>query len=349
MPEPDIQVSPVGLEGLPRDYTARLTDQSAAKFRALKRAAQRSADLMRPAQERAREKHHAYRQAEDAFDRVRVDFSAGRLTRTVDAVDDSGKPYRRREPDEKAYRRAEAERDRARLEWEDERDEAAALAAHWNAVGGLCTDLESWLRNLPRRARIVDHDGKAPTLRKGETAADALRVAERDLQALQTRRATLEAAPVPAAEVKSAIRRHVESLARAGGPDVSHALMGGDASEIRWTQDRASVLGYTADGKQVNGSAVVTDALCIAAWLDPDRLIARLEQEVDDLAGDQTDAVSSEDRQAQLAEIETAMLATERVIEHWTTNLEQAGVAVLRRRNADARAVLGVTIEGASR
>jgi hypothetical protein len=326
--------------------TARLTDAARAKFRALERARQRAYDLHKPSSDRLREAHRDFRRAEDEFDKIRYAFSRGQLMRTVDAVDDNGQPYRRREPDTKAYERAQAVLDRARAEFEDLRDEARNLEVHWQALGGLCTALENWLRNLPRQARITDYTGQAPSLKKGATPQDALMEAERELQALAVRRSELETAPIASSEVKANIRHHVAELNVTALPDLSRAMLSGDPADIRYTTESAPTHSITPQGDQISGHARVVDPLALAAWLFPDALIERLEEEADALAGDDADAITAEERETGFAEVAEQVLATEREAEFWTTQLEQSGVQVLRRRDADPRAVLGIVIEG---
>jgi hypothetical protein len=331
------------------DRTRRLPESAQAKLRALKRQVQRLADMNRPATERANEAFTAYRKREDILDRTRFDYQRGRLTRTVEFVDENGNPGRRVEQDDRALKQAEHDRDQARAHWEELKGEADAISSQWQGTAGLVVALEDWLKRLPRRTRILEYVGETPKLRKGETAQEALLRAERGLQALAVRRSELEAAPIASAELKQRIRAYVAELNAAATPDLSLAVLSGNPADIRYTMEAAPTHSITPTGDQISGHARVVDGVALLAWANPDLLIQRLEEEADALVIDDTDTATAEQRAAGLEEIEAERLALERDAEYWTVELERQGFAVHRRRDAAPEAVLGIEVEGISR
>jgi cell division septum initiation protein DivIVA len=80
----------------------------------------------------------------------------------------------------------------------------------------------------------------------------------------------------------------------------------------------------------------------VLAWLYADDLKAALAAEIDAIADDAT-ALTPDKRRAREAELKGQILAAERMEEALIESAEEAGSEILRRADADFRAVLGLS------
>ena len=191
--------------------------------------------------------------------------------------------------------------------------------------------IEAWLEE--HAGAEFQPDDPAPKLKR-KTGEDWPTTAKRiraELAELQAERHRVASAPMPAAEAKAAVRAEVETLAEAGTPDVGGCLEGG---AIRWP---TKTLTRSKDGPLVAWD--VFDARALLAWLNRDRLIERLEAEVDALADD-TEALTDAERAKEDARLRAEILRVEREEEAAIVTAAAEGIAIPRRRNADPRAVL---------
>jgi hypothetical protein len=83
------------------------------------------------------------------------------------------------------------------------------------------------------------------------------------------------------------------------------------------------------------------DTLALIAWLLPDRLIAALDREIDEVADDKA-ALTLEQRRKAEAEILADMLATEREECALIEIAQTQGIAIDYRTDCDARAILDI-------
>ena len=84
----------------------------------------------------------------------------------------------------------------------------------------------------------------------------------------------------------------------------------------------------------------------LIAWLDPERMVARLDEKVDALPDGE--AMSTEDQQKELAELAAEIDALGRQEEALIEAAFAGGVDILRRSGADPAAVLGVRLRVAA-
>lgn len=218
-----------------------------------------------------------------------------------------------------------------------------AIAMNLSRLFNRCED---FIRHRPRGTRIVEvpQPEIATVLKRNETPATALDRLRLRLRELAADLHRVNSAPYPSAYAKTRVRQMVEMRAQA--PDLS-GLIEHDA-EIRWptTTVDLPLIAVGANQSPVIGSArgEVPDVLAILSWFDRPRLLAMLDAEINDLADDEA-ALTHEQRQEKLAEIEADRIAIERqecaVIRH----MQAQGMAIEYRGDADPRAVLSLELE----
>jgi hypothetical protein len=203
----------------------------------------------------------------------------------------------------------------ARSRFDRESAQYARLAARHKArgqraqeLGRLVESVESYLKSAG--TAIEPFTGKV----KKAASVDAAR---KDIEALQTARAAVIAAPHLSAAAKARMRADVERMAMAGAPNVKGCLRG---DPIRWPKQTAVVetngMLY-ARGKDgslpVVGRATVElpDTQALLMWANRDAIVAALDREIDSQADD-TNALDDGTRATRLAEIDAAILDAER-------------------------------------
>lgn len=177
--------------------------------------------------------------------------------------------------------------------------------------------------------------------RRGETPSNAVERIRVELAGLAADRARIESAPRPRDVLKAEARKAVEALAARGRPDVAGIISGRPGASL-WPTLSPLHLGLVSkDIPFVPSSAV--DAGALLAWLAPDQIIERLEQELDRELGD-SPGISDEERAASLAALDSQRLSLERDEEAMIRAAEASGQVIQRRPNANALAVLGVAL-----
>jgi hypothetical protein len=182
-----------------------------------------------------------------------------------------------------------------------------------------------------------------PTLQKNETPAAAVERARRKIRELQSDLQKVRMAPLPADESKRRMRAYIENLAAAGRPDFSHIIdHRGHVVQFPQTSHRATV--YLTD-PQITGfaAAEVDHTIALLMYMLKDTAIAAYDRAIDEDA-DHANALSDVDRNKRETEVLSDLLAEERDEEHYVTLGIAAGVDILRRPDADPRAVLGVVV-----
>ena len=109
---------------------------------------------------------------------------------------------------------------------------------------------------------------------------------------------------------------------------------------LRWPRERATVMAFRDGYPDPSVPTVQVPAtLGILAWLAEDEMIAAREAEIDAQADDAA-AVASDERATRTTDLLAAILEVEREEE---ALIEEAGGDILRRPDADPRAVLGLS------
>lgn len=195
-------------------------------------------------------------------------------------------------------------------------------------------------------SEIQMYEGAAPRLKRPETAGQAVERTRSEMQALDAERAQVAAAPIPSAAAKLKAKADVVRLIARGKPDVS-GLVSGRSDAVGWVTLNA-VSYPTPQGVFGLGEVEVPmlDGGALLAWLAPEALLERLYAEIDS-ASDDTNALTAEQRNERLADLDRRRLDLERQEEHWLDKAEHDGLVIERRSDASPLAVLGVTIADA--
>ncbi|TXM65786.1 hypothetical protein [Methylobacterium sp. WL120] len=218
-------------------------------------------------------------------------------------------------------------------------------SAAWNAAARLVRSITEW-HEAHADAPIVPLKQSSPRTGKGETALGAVERCRSRLAELRAEADRIEAAPLPSADAKAAVRAYVEALASRGRPDVRGML-----SAASGKPHFANLPGVPVPSLEFGTLApvalggVVNDGLALLAWTQPDLLIASLDAEIDTLADDAR-AMTAVAQAVARAEVARQILAVERDEEAFLRMSVATGFLLDRRADADPRAVLMVTIAG---
>ncbi len=341
------------------DVAARLPAPARAKLMALRASAETMVDLIS-----GQDRRRALAQQDLATERARLThleenyrsgFATSRET-IADKYDAAGLSEMRPDwsPRPKAYAgplvrvtpdesRLDAQRAKiAAAEAERNQREAALqhLSEKRNALGRLVQNIEDYLVRLDADVSLEMHVGAAPA--RGTNPLAATGEARARLAALRAERQQIETAPRTADEVKKILHRQINALASTGEPNIAR-LIDGDTPGFSEMVGRASfpVLGHDLRGNEIRGTGTLPDAVALVAWLAHDELLARLDGLVMAQAQDDV-AIDAEGKIKRLAANRAAMLAAEREEERFLELTEAEGIEVLRREDADPRAVLGL-------
>jgi len=206
---------------------------------------------------------------------------------------------------------------------------AVLSAGRW---GGM-RRLETYLQSLA--GLIAEHDGAVDVPKKLtlEAARDRIAHIKADIHEAQS-------AAYPSAVVKAHIRSEIANLAARGAPHVMPAIEA--AAPLRWPLLPVRGEIGMADGARGFTTGEIPDALALVAWLHKDALLAKLDTEVDFYADDEN-ALTDAERANRITALHAKLLDAERVEEALVCASEAAGVSILRRTDADPRAVLGLS------
>ena len=202
--------------------------------------------------------------------------------------------------------------------------------------GHLVTSIENYLNGHAAAAFKV-YKGPEPSPQKRESPADAVERCRRRLRELDADRHRIASAPWHSAEAKRRARAEIDALAERGQPSVLPLIERCDGS-IYWAERlfTDAVIG----GRPV--SAVGDpQALPLLFWLHRAAIIAKIDAQIDAVADD-ANSLTDQERAEQIGEIDRDRLAVQREEEHWIGKAIDAGMTMLRRPDADPRAVLGL-------
>jgi hypothetical protein len=227
----------------------------------------------------------------------------------------------------------EAEVEAAKAEVDRLIEAHAPTANRYQELAAIVANIDRALEQLPRGV-ATDADAVSINLKN---VADGLQLVEKcrdELQAIDKRIANVKAAPRPAAEVKLAFRKEFEAIISRGAPDVFRALEFGES--IGFPKKEMNI---SPGGHQIYFN--IPDAMAFIAWLDPERVLKRIDEEIDARADD-ANALSSDERTRQLRKLAAERLRVERQEEATIAMAEAMGFAIPRRPDCDFRAILGL-------
>jgi hypothetical protein len=271
----------------------------------------REAELLGRLPAQARERFEALRQRRDDAHVLLLAASgaareAREMLRTLQQQESQTKFARKRDLDAEASaaRRVEAQR----IELAHRQALVARRETTWSPVAGLVANLIEQMRDVPA-GQLVEAGAPDVRLRKGETPAQAIEARRARLAELAHERTAVRAAPVPLDVAKERARAAVEALVAAGRPPIVELFR--PTTQFAWPllQIDPQIVQGRVDGQPFTTAAEpppVPNALAIATWVDPDRLLAKMLAEIDAIAPD--DALSDGERAERLAALDAEVL-----------------------------------------
>ena len=191
------------------------------------------------------------------------------------------------------------------------------------------------LSSMPDGASPIGDKTAPASLRKGETYVAAVDRCRGRVAELVAERATVDAAPVPAALAKESATKKIEGLADAGRPGVSRIIDGG--TDIQWPEKVARVM-----GGEVAGYTDGDDAVTLLCWLFKPQMIEAVCREIDNEADD-ANALAPADRAAALKRIAGEIEDIERAEASYIDQAGAAGVTISHRPDIGVRAFLAIS------
>ncbi len=200
-------------------------------------------------------------------------------------------------------------------------------------IGQLIDHLENWLRRMPASGMLPE--ARTLAVKPDNNVFDQIETIRQRIRHRRADLAAVRAAPISSSAAKKLARLQIEALAARGVPDCYSLIEIG--AEIKWPRGRVSLpagVGY--------GDA--PDALALLAWLNKPALLSAIDAEIEACADDKA-ALSDDVRKQKLEEGFRDVLAYEREEELLITYAEANGAGILRRIDADPRAVLELASE----
>jgi hypothetical protein len=243
---------------------------------------------------------------------------------------------------------AKRELDRLRAEVEHTEDLHNIRSAKWKDLAQLIRSLESYLGNLDG-IEIGTFTGEVIIPKFKGSLNDAVEAHRRRLRELLADAHRVRSAPRPSSYAKEQIAQWVTLLAGRGQPNLLSLVEQGrlDLISLPELTRPENLFGQTMVAGVVNSVTVAgisrqPNLLAALAWLDKDRLLTRLNAEIDLLADDEH-ALTDQQRTEQLTEIAADALHVEREEEWLIEQAEAQGQQIARRPTADPRAILGLS------
>jgi hypothetical protein len=167
-------------------------------------------------------------------------------------------------------------------------------------------------------------------LRQNETLVRAIERLRGEVAAAQNHLSVVKRAPLPLADAKKLAAAHVKAMA--ARPKV-------------WVDGRGEFAVTFVDAQRIDTLATLDDIAAMLAFADPEGFTKRLEDEIDRQLGDPTQpAMPKAETDKRAAELAANLVELERQEESLIDLAASDGVDVMRRADADPRAVLGIVV-----
>jgi hypothetical protein len=275
----------------------------------------------------------------DALEQIRGDLFATSLSHSQRVIDISSRVARAEEdlanltkdrkendPDLVAARSAAV---RLRAEFDRLKPKSDESSQRAQQSGRLLARIKEWFDILPVGC-LINEDSGAAALKAPAGRVDQVDRCRTEVLQIRADLRRVVTAPIPIAEAKRLAREHVAGLVERGAPDVFGLI------------ESADVITYPRDPQAPLLVHGLIDVVGLMAWLHPEQLIGRLEEEIARRADDSA-ALSSQERADQRGALMISLLKAERAEEAAIEAAERGGVIVFRRDDADPRAVLGLS------
>lgn len=213
---------------------------------------------------------------------------------------------------------------------ERERSRRNSVAANTGqVVSRLTSFIEAWwmgsLSNIVEPPRIA----VTPRLLDGETAIDAVMRLRSEINQTRGELAKVQAAPLPANEVRAALIDAVDRMAEQGRPRIA---IEGTRATVTWPDQQE----FAAPGQAL--AAPSGGASKLMAWLHRDQIITQLTATLVDVV---PGAIPAAERPGRIRELEENLFALEVQEEYFVGEAIAAGLECHRRVDASPWAILG--------
>lgn len=244
------------------------------------------------------------------------------------------------EEESPAARELNAQIATCKAEIERLREVVEVRAARATQIGSLVRNLEKFVGEIADNARVIAAPALAARPAKGEDIVSAIERRRARLRELTADAHRVKSAPIPSSVAKAQARAQIDALAERGAIEVAPLVEAG--KPFRLPQAFASIVTEGSAGRAV-ATLWHTDVDGVLAWLFRDEIVTKIEAEIEACADD-ANALSTQQRSDRLDEIASDRLLVEREEESLIEAAERKGLAVMRRPDADARAVLGIAV-----
>ncbi|MGY8679573.1 hypothetical protein Q2941_17520 [Bradyrhizobium sp. UFLA05-153] len=220
--------------------------------------------------------------------------------------------------------------------------------ATMHAVGTFLQRCEAWLSGRPGGTTLIESAVIEPAevMRKNERLRDAAERLRHRLRELDADAHRIRSAPFPSSDCKARMREQIENLAMRGVPDVSMVVE--HFGQVGWPRADTvlPLVAMTDGGKPIVGNAQgeTTDVLALFCWLHRPALLKAIDSLIDS-ESDDGHALSQQDRQMKLAEIDRDRFMIERQEAALIWHAQGQGDNLEHRANAHVMAVLGFALE----
>lgn len=319
------------LEALPK--------MARAKLKAMREEAQDAHALLRPVDDKRLKLYNRRDELEAEVSRLEQAKQRHQLYREEETESGS-----RRVPDHSAIDNAnsemkEVEADLARVE-----EQYAKRQEAWQRRGAIVTAIDRYLRGIEGEIRSAPPVAIKPV--KSDRLIGEISATRSTIAKLKADRRDVITAPLPLSDAKQMIEAWVSAKANKARPQVYGLLDGRSEINFIGTITAMADLTVVLDAGKVFGKArggvAYIDPVGVQCWLDPDRVVAALERDLAEIAGDNSKALSAADRQRREAEISADILQAERAEEALVEAALAERLDVHRRPDADPRAILGL-------
>lgn len=193
-----------------------------------------------------------------------------------------------------------------------------------SALAGLAANVSNWLRGVPGTSTLEPARIKLIKPKDGETLSKAVLRIRAEIAQAQSELKAARTAPPTRAELKAKAAQQVLRLVQEGKPRITST----------------GELDFSANTHGIGARKVAS----IVAWVDPDRVLAALARDIDQMP-EQQNAMSGDKKKTIMARLTADIDRLERDEEALIEQAQAEGVDIARRAMAAPAAVLGVVLK----
>ena len=184
-----------------------------------------------------------------------------------------------------------------------------------------------FLAMLPADTELSDARPIKLKMKDGETHLDAVERIRREIAGLASERLQVEQAGLPPSELKKRVKEWIAERATRGRPTITATH---DKFEVNFLDPAAY--------------SMHLDIPSALAWLDPQRMEARLIEQIEAMPKPKL-ALTPSEKADKLRELKQSILILERQEERIIVSAEEAGQTIARRGTASPSAILGLVVD----